>query len=89
MKVQGPPGAKQIEVIRPSPRSRAADRTSATAPGAAQVRVSDEARQLADVRAQETPDAARIERLRSEIAKGTFTVDADKVARAMIDEERG
>jgi len=41
------------------------------------------------VRAPETPDAARIERLRSEIAKGTFTVDADKVARAMIDEERG
>lgn len=55
---------------------------------AAKVAVSGEARQLAEARAPATSDAAKVAKLSDAIARGEFSVDADKVADRMMSEER-
>lgn len=55
---------------------------------AAKVEVSSRARQLAEARAPEVADGAKVERLRASIANGEFVVDADAVAEKMMGEER-
>lgn len=57
------------------------------ATGASKVAVSSQARRLAEARAPEAPDAAKVARLRQSIASGDFTVDADAVAEKMFKEE--
>lgn len=59
-----------------------------TGGGAAEVRVSDSAKALGDARAPEQPDSARIERLRERVAKGELVIDAERIADAMLREER-
>lgn len=54
---------------------------------AERVRISGQANALADARAPETADAEKVSRLRTALEKGTFQVDLDKVADAMIREE--
>ena len=51
------------------------------------VQVSDVARALTAARSPETPDSDRIERLRAEIENGTFQIDAEAIAEAMLKEE--
>jgi flagellar biosynthesis anti-sigma factor FlgM len=53
-----------------------------------QVRLSGQARALAGARAPETPDLEKVARLRDALEKGTFKVDLEKIADAMIREER-
>jgi flagellar biosynthesis anti-sigma factor FlgM len=55
---------------------------------AARVAVSSRAKQLAEARAPEVADGAKVERLRASIASGEFTVDADAIADKMMSEER-
>ena len=66
---------------------RAAPTKGETSP-AAKVAVSPRARQLAEARAPEVADGAKVERLRASIASGEFKVDADAVAEKMLGEER-
>jgi len=90
MKIQGPdqPGAPQ--------RARGDGRPLAKAPAGAgelaspedAVAVSPGAQALAAARAPETPDAARIAALQRAIAEGTFEVDPQRIAEAMLREER-
>lgn len=55
---------------------------------AAKVAVSSRAKQLAEARAPEVADGAKVERLRASIANGEFLVDAEAVADKMLSEER-
>ena len=55
---------------------------------ATRVAVSNEARQLAEVRAPAVSDAAKVQRLLAAIARGDFMVDASSVADRMVAEER-
>lgn len=72
----------------PSPKASARPEKSASqAPKGERVEVSSAARELAAARAPETPDMARVERLRAAIADGSFEVDADAIAEQMLQEE--
>lgn len=71
----------------------AAERAAAAEPaGADRVELSSTARNLRSleesVQAGSGVDAARVERIRQEIAEGRYHVDADKLADRMIDLER-
>ena len=50
--------------------------------------MSAEAQALRDSRAPERPDEAKIERLRTAIARGELHIDADRIAARMLEEER-
>lgn len=67
-------------------RGRTTTPTATTAP--AEVRVSSASKGLAGIKAPETPDAARIERLRGLVESGSLPVDAGAIADAMLREER-
>lgn len=70
-----------------STRSRAVERPSSPAKPSEKVRVSSGARSLADAKAPEAPDRARIERLTDAIREGRFQIDAAKIADVMLKEE--
>ncbi len=71
-----------------SPKARArADKSGSQPPKGERVEVSRAARELAAARAPETPDTARVERLRAAIADGSFEVDPDAIAEQMLKEE--
>lgn len=53
------------------------------------VEVSREARKLSEAFGPEVPDTERIAKLREKLDDGTFKVDPDAIAEAMIREERG
>jgi len=87
----GPHGADNAEA-----RRRAANRTdSEEGDGTQQTRrirsedvaVSSTAQALGRVRAPESPDLDRIERLKRAIEDGSFRVDAEKIAETMLREE--
>jgi len=55
---------------------------------AAKVAVSSQAKQLAEARAPEVSDAAKVARLTAAVARGDFMLDAGAVADKMMSEER-
>jgi flagellar biosynthesis anti-sigma factor FlgM len=55
---------------------------------AEQVRISGQAKALSDARAPEVADAEKVARLRDSLSKGTFKVDHEKIADAMLREEQ-
>lgn len=55
---------------------------------AAKVAVSNEARQLAEARAPQVSDAAKIQKLTAAIARGDFMIDAAQVTDRLMAEER-
>jgi flagellar biosynthesis anti-sigma factor FlgM len=55
---------------------------------AAKVAVSNQARKLAEARAPEVSDAAKIARLTAAVARGDFMIDAGSVVDRMMSEER-
>ena len=61
---------------------RGAPGAGAAAP-AAKVAVSAEAKQLAEVRAPESPDVGRVKRLSLAIASGEFAIDAEQLQTAL------
>lgn len=88
MKIQGQPPVSSLDArsVQRERDSRAP--RSASVGATTDVRVSDGARALGDARAPEQPDDARVERLRGELASGRLVVDADRIADAMLREER-
>jgi negative regulator of flagellin synthesis FlgM len=73
--------------MRDAATAKDAQPSKAEAARGERVQVSSSSKLLAQARGPHTPDAARVERLKSAIANGSFKVDADRVAEAMIQEE--
>jgi flagellar biosynthesis anti-sigma factor FlgM len=84
MKVNGPsrtnPGYE--------PRSIPKGAEPRPAGAAEHVRISGQAKALSDARAPEVADTEKIARLRDAIDKGSFKVDHEKIADAMLREEQ-
>jgi flagellar biosynthesis anti-sigma factor FlgM len=87
MKVQGPvkprlpPLSDQARVKGPE-RKEEAKATSGE-----RVDVSKLSKLLAEARGPSEPDAGRVQRLKDAIQAGEFTIDADRIASAMVHEE--
>ncbi|MCC6876610.1 MAG: flagellar biosynthesis anti-sigma factor FlgM [Sandaracinaceae bacterium] len=62
--------------------------TSQRSSAVGDVKVSQSARALADLRAPETPDPERIAKLRGQIERGELEIDPEKIAETMLREER-
>lgn len=86
MKVHGPSKPNHV-VLREVGKAHRAEAKSRHKPAGERVQVSPEARALSSVRDPEVPDADRIERLKAAIADGTFRIDAERIADAMMHEE--
>lgn len=86
MKVHGPSKPSQV-VLREVGKSAQTQAKARGGPAGERVHVSREARALASVRDPEVPDLSRIEKLKEAIADGTFQIDADRIADAMLREE--
>lgn len=69
------------------PSSAPPRRAEESSAPAARVDVSHGAQLLRDARGPEAPDPARIERLKEAIRAGTFAVDADRIADAILKAE--
>ena len=86
MKIHGPsrPGPLAPRNVEKSTQAQRAGRSEA----GERVQVSSQAKALAEAKAPEAPDASRIERLKEAIRSGTFVIDADRIAGAMLREEQ-
>ncbi len=82
-----PGSLKKAEADQKGSSTKKGSKTGSAASADA-VSVSDEARTLSKARGPETPDPARIERLRDAIRRGEFKVDAERIAERMLLEER-
>lgn len=69
-------------------KAREQDATAVRGGDTVKVSVSSRARRLAEARAPEKPDQARIQKMREMVEKGTLDVDPAKIASAMLREER-
>ncbi|HEY2733625.1 MAG TPA: flagellar biosynthesis anti-sigma factor FlgM [Polyangiales bacterium] len=88
MKVHGP-NRPQVSQVQDKGQVKSSDAASSTQKsGGERVAVSSLSKLLSQVRAPEdAPDAAKVERLRDSIRTGSFKVDHQKVAEAMVQEE--
>jgi negative regulator of flagellin synthesis FlgM len=86
MKVQGPPKPR-LQPMRDATPAKEAQAQRAEPSRRERVEVSSSSKLLAQARSPHTPDTARIERLKNAIKDGSFKVDANRVAEAMIQEE--
>jgi flagellar biosynthesis anti-sigma factor FlgM len=88
MKVSGPnrPNVTQVHDKAHVKGGENAQDTQKSAAGE-RVAVSSLSKLLSQVRAPDAPDAAKVDRLRDSINAGSFKVDHQKVAEAMLQEE--
>lgn len=87
MKVQGP-GRPNVTHVQDKGPAKNAESTSHTEkPTGERVAVSSLSKLLSQVRGPDSPDVEKVERLRESIKAGTFKVDHEKVAEAMLTEE--
>jgi flagellar biosynthesis anti-sigma factor FlgM len=89
MKVQGPgrPAVGQVQEARDAKETKGVEPARSHA-AEERVQVSSLSKLLAQVRApEEAPDQQKIERLRESLRAGTFEVDRERVAEAMLAEE--
>jgi flagellar biosynthesis anti-sigma factor FlgM len=85
MKVNGPSRPTPTYQSRGIPRDDGDDARPAS-PGE-RVRLSGQAQAIADARAPESADAAKVARLRDSIQNGSFKIDLDRIVDAMLREE--
>ncbi len=86
MKITG--SIRTAYVQKPTTTPGKADKpTGGRASTTEKVHVSDVARELASARGPETPDAERVERLKTSIADRSFEVDANAIAEQMLLED--
>lgn len=86
MKVHGTPRPGPVH----SPKAesgRDAKQADSPVSRAERVELSDEAKALLSANGPEVPDQARIERLKAAIRDGSFAIDFERVADAMLSEE--
>jgi flagellar biosynthesis anti-sigma factor FlgM len=85
MKIRGTQTPARVDVVE---RASVRPKNSPSSVRAERVRVSEEAKAFADARGPEAPDRARIERIIEAIRSGQFAIDAERIADAMLREER-
>jgi flagellar biosynthesis anti-sigma factor FlgM len=86
MKVQGP-SRPNVGQIQDKVQVKDKPETPASSSGGERVAVSSLSKLLANIRAPEQTDTAKVEQLRHSISAGSFKVDAEKVADTMVHEE--
>lgn len=86
MKIQGPARNGLVENIR-TPQPPGPENKQSNDGVSEHVHVSNEARLILDARAPEVMDGERVQRLQQQLENGTFQVDADKIAKRMLEEE--
>lgn len=86
MKVQGP-GRPNVGAVKDNAQVKQAATAHPAKATGERVEVSSLSKLLAEVRAPDAPDTAKVERLRESIRAGTFKVDHEHVAEAMLSEE--
>jgi len=86
MKVQGAGRPPVGQVQDKSPAKGASTAHVEKSPGE-RVAVSSLSKLLAQVRAPDSPDVQKVEKLRESIRTGEFQIDREKVAQAMVQEE--
>lgn len=86
MKVHGPSKPSQV-VLREVGKAARSQTKARGGPSGERVEVSQQAQAMASVRDPEAPDLGRIEQLKAAIADGTFQIDAERIADAMMREE--
>ena len=89
MKIQGQNPYSKVHSRKDSKsRSGTDGQAKSSSSGAATaVNVSSTARNLVTLHAPEEADLSKVERLREAVEQGTFQVDAEKIADAMVREE--
>jgi flagellar biosynthesis anti-sigma factor FlgM len=90
MKVHGGPGRPPVTQVQDKKASvQHADNPQEAKPTSTgeRVAVSSLSKLLAQARAPDSPDMAKVEALRGSIQAGTFKVDHERVAEAMLREE--
>lgn len=84
--------AARSERLRSTPRGEESGSGRASRSGgnqaATEVRLSGAAQSLQEARAPETPDAEKVERLRSLVEQGQLEIDPTRIADAMLRDER-
>jgi flagellar biosynthesis anti-sigma factor FlgM len=86
MKVQGA-GKPHVGQIQDKVQIKDKQETPASSAGGERVAVSSLSKLLANIRAPEQTDTAKVEQLRQSISAGAFKVDPNKVAETMVHEE--
>jgi negative regulator of flagellin synthesis FlgM len=86
MKVQGPTRPRMLPLRDTQNAKETPDKAAVSARGE-KVQVSSSSKLLADAKGPEVKDSARIERLKGAIKDGSFKVDPQRIASAMIAEE--
>lgn len=87
MKVQGPPKPRMQPLTAQTP-AKAGAKEGAKAASGERVEVSNLSKLLAEARGPSEPDMARVQRLKDAIQNGEFSIDADRIASAMLHEEQ-
>ena len=86
MKIQGP-GKPQLQPLTGQVPVKGGAKDGVKAPTGERVEVSNLSKLLAEARGPSEPDMARVQRLKDAIQAGEFTIDADRIASAMLNEE--
>jgi len=86
MKVQGP-GRPQVGQIQDKSPIKSTGTSQVDKPAGERVAVSSLSKVLANVRAPESPDVEKVERLRESIRAGAFQINREQVAETMVQEE--
>jgi flagellar biosynthesis anti-sigma factor FlgM len=86
MKIQGPGKPRPVAPSELGTVKEAQQKRTEASRGE-RVQVSQLGQMLASARGPDKPDTARVERLKGAIESGSFKVDADRIAEAMIQEE--
>jgi flagellar biosynthesis anti-sigma factor FlgM len=90
MKIQPPNGRPAVgpaQETREANASKSVDGQQRPVGSEERVQVSSLSKLLSSVRAEETTDPAKVERLRESINAGAFVVEHERVAEAMLQEE--
>jgi flagellar biosynthesis anti-sigma factor FlgM len=86
MKVQRP-GTPSVSQVQDRGQVKSAGAPQVQQSSGERVAVSSLSRMLAEVRAPDTPDVAKVEKLRDSIRVGAFKVNHEQVANTMVQEE--
>ncbi|MET0386134.1 MAG: flagellar biosynthesis anti-sigma factor FlgM, partial [Polyangiales bacterium] len=86
MRVQGP-GKPSVAQVQDRSQVKGAGAQKVEPSSGERVEVSSLSRMLADVRLPDSPDVAKVEKLRDSIRVGAFKVNQEQVAHTMVQEE--
>ena len=80
-------GANRPPVVQEKSQVKSASSSPVEKSSGERVDVSSVSKMLANVRAPDSPDVEKVEKLRESIRTGEFKIDREKVAQTMVHEE--